>query len=95
VRVDFRAARRQIEHHSEIPGVLRRAALSTYIGLFDLAEDGGRLETSGDAIIEALGITRMTWAHHREVLNRTGLLEVGPRCGRHPTVMRLLPPGRD
>jgi hypothetical protein len=74
--------------------VLRRAAFATYVGLFDLAQDGGRLELASEEILAALGVARVTWGHHRDVLERAGLLEVGPRRGSHPTVMRLLPPAR-
>jgi hypothetical protein len=90
--VDFRAARRQIELVDQCPALVRRAAFAIYVGLFDLADDAGRLEVPSEEIGRSLHVTRAAWDRYRDVLVAAGLLRVGPRRGGYPTVMQLLPP---
>ena len=92
VNVDFRAARRQIERHTEFPASTRRQALAAYVGLFDLADEDGRLEVHSALLAASLATSRTSWLSFREVLAVAGLLSVGPRRRGQPIVLHLLPP---
>lgn len=92
MNVDFRAARRQIERHREFPASTRRQALAAYIGLFDLADESGRLEVNSALLAESLDTSRTSWLSFRQILAEAGLLSVGPRRRGQPIVLQLLPP---
>ena len=91
--VDFGAARRQIERQSQFPGSTRRSAFAAYVGLFDLADEHGRVEVPSAQLAAALDTTRTSWLSFRRVLVAAGLLSVGPfRGSGRPVVMQLHAP---
>jgi hypothetical protein len=91
--VDFGAARRQIERESQFPGSTRRSAFAAYVGLFDLADELGRVEVPSAQLAVALDTTRTSWLSFRRVLVAAGLLSVGPfRGSGRPVVMQLHAP---
>jgi hypothetical protein len=91
--VDFGAARRQIERQVQFPGSTRRSAFAAYVGLFDLADDHGRVEVPSAQLAVALDTTRTSWLSFRRVLVAAELLSVGPfRGSGRPVVMQLHAP---
>lgn len=95
-RVDYQAARRQIEAVTEAPASVRSRALGTYVGLFELADDDGVVEVTSQVIADRLSITRVSFNQYRQVLAAAGLLEVrilrvGARVGARRR-LRLLAP---
>ncbi len=88
-RVDFRAARRQIEALVDEPVSTRQRALAAYVALFDYVDADGVTTTPGEVIAADLEISKVSWLRYRAVLERAGLLSVGQSRAGFATAIQL------
>ena len=88
--IDFVAARRQVEALTEVPATVRARAFSIYVGLSELADDEGSVQTLAADLMSEFEINRGSWTTYRRVLEAASLISI-ERDGRARPV-RLLPP---
>lgn len=74
--VDFVAARRQIEALTEVPATVRSRAFSIYVGLFELADDEGAVQTLAADFMPKFEINRGSWTTYRRVLEAASLIRI-------------------
>ena len=93
--IDFREAQRRIDALSEVPSETRHRAFAVWVALFDVAgvaNDVYVIERSTHEVAAAVDVSRPSWLEFRDLLQRAGLLLVGPSRGPRPQVLTLTPP---
>lgn len=74
--IDFVAARRQVEALTEVPATVRARAFSIYVGLFELADDDGAVQTLASDFMSTFEINRGSWTTYRRVLEAASLISI-------------------
>ena len=79
--IDFVAARRQVESLTEVPATVRARAFSIYVGLSELADDEGSVQTLAADLMSEFEINRGSWTTYRRVLEAASLISIGRTDG--------------
>jgi hypothetical protein len=96
--IDFRGARRRIDALSEVPSETRHRAFAVWVALFDVADVAEGvyvIERSTHEVAAAVDVSRQSWLEYRDLLERAGLLLIGPSRGPRPQVLILTPPASE